>query len=56
MEGAARALAGSTLVTAASMLGDAAPDVTFTDQGGREIRLRDLPERPLVLMFLRWLG
>jgi peroxiredoxin len=33
-----------------------APDVTFLDGDGRGVSLRDFRGRPVLLVFLRWLG
>jgi peroxiredoxin len=34
----------------------AAPDVTFLDGEGRSVSLVDFRGRPVLLVFLRWLG
>jgi peroxiredoxin len=34
----------------------AAPDVDFLDAQGRSVRLQDYRGRPVLLVFLRWLG
>jgi hypothetical protein len=33
-----------------------APDLTFLDQHGRPVAVRDWRGRPVLLIFLRWLG
>ena len=33
-----------------------APDVTFLDAEGRSVALREFRGRPVLLVFLRWLG
>lgn len=33
-----------------------APDVTFLDGDGRPVALHDFRGRPMLLVFLRWLG
>lgn len=36
--------------------GDPAPDFTLPDPTGETVRLAELRGRPVVLVFLRWLG
>jgi mycoredoxin-dependent peroxiredoxin len=37
-------------------LGDRAPDFTLVDTAGESVKLSELRGRPVVLIFLRWLG
>ena len=37
-------------------VGDRAPDFTLPDTSGRRVTLSALRGRPVVLIFLRWLG
>lgn len=36
--------------------GERAPDFTLVDTSGESVRLSELLGRPIVLVFLRWLG
>jgi peroxiredoxin len=36
--------------------GDRAPDFTLVDTAGESVKLSELRGRPVVLIFLRWLG
>lgn len=40
----------------AVLVGDRAPDFELPDVEGRSISLGDLRGRPVLLVFLRWLG
>lgn len=37
-------------------VGDRAPDLSLTSTTGRSVSLSSLRGRPIVLVFLRWLG
>lgn len=37
-------------------VGDRAPDFTLADTSGRRVTLSSFRGRPVVLVFLRWLG
>jgi peroxiredoxin len=38
------------------VIGRPAPDLSFLDKDGRPVELASLRGRPLLLVFLRWLG